>query len=684
MIVALLLGLAGTVSVAQSRSPEVQFKAAEQKELVQGDLKGAITDYERIAGGSNRALAAQALLRIAAIHTRLGDDEARKVYERLVRQFPDQPDVVRVARARMGGGGSGVAANGILCADCASVDTTMSADGRLIAFMDARSRAIAVRDLTTGQVRLLSTRKQPFGIVATSIMSVISRDGKQVAYLDPEDTPRRLQVIGTEAGATPRTVIERPAKPLAWSSDGRSVLVLIPPDQQNTTPAFGWVSIADGSMREIKTSSDIRPFQRAMAQVALSPDGQNIAYVIGEANGGTTFIHVMRADGSDSRVVNTIGRNWAPIWADGKRLLFLSNRSGKNGLWSIGIADGKAVGSTVEIAADMGDGVITPLGMTNGQYRYVFEQDGTERITIVSVDEGGRKVSGPEEHMLGVGPAWSPDGRYLMFQRRQPGFDRGLTRGAPHFIVIRDMVNGTERTLQSPLGELQPTGWFSDSKAILARIRQPNNVFLGAYRMDVETGETTRLFENQLTDPNSPLMLSRDDKTLYAFRSGVVAKDIATGEEKRILTVEAGRLVPVLSPDGTMWAISRRDNKAQRRYFGITDASGGNLRELYSPPFDMLFEHVGWTPDNKTVLFHQSRAEDRGKPMPRSTFFPNDTWPRQVMRLPIAGGAPEYTGVEVDGWMVGVVTISPNGMRAAYSYIKPVSELRSVRIGAPQ
>src|SRR5687768_10691985 len=116
--------------------------------------------------------------------------------------------------------------------------------------------------------------------------------------------------------------------------------------------------------------------------------------------------------------------------------------------------------------------------MANGQYRYVFEQDGTERITIVSVDSGGRKVPGPEEQMLGLAPGWSPDGRYLLFLRRQPGFDRGLTRGAPHFVVIRDMVTGTERTFPTSLGELAPAGWFSDSKAILVRIRQPNNVFL--------------------------------------------------------------------------------------------------------------------------------------------------------------------------------------------------------------
>jgi Tol biopolymer transport system component len=676
----MLLTLAGAASlVAQSRSLEVQFKAAEQKELVQGDLKGAIADYERIARGSNRTLAAQALLRIAAIHAKVGDADARKMYERVVREFADQTDAASVARARLANGAER-SPGGVVCSDCASVDTTMSADGRLIAFMDARSRAISVRDLTTGQTRRLST-KQLWGTPAPSIMSLMSRDGRQVAYLDLEDSPRRLQVIEIETGAKPRTVIDRPAKPLAWSSDGKMVLCLIPPDARIPTAQFGWLSVADGSLREIKTEADLRGLQRVAAQVALSPDGQYFAYVR-EMNAGTSFIHVIGPDGFDNRVVGTVGRNWGPVWAGtGKHLLFLSNRSGKNGLWAIAVNGGRTAGNATEVVSDLGDGAITSLGMTStGTYRYVFEQDGVERITIVSVDRGGKRVPGAEEHMLGTRPLWSPDGKYLAFTRRQPGFDRGTRRGAPHFVVIRDMVAGAERTFPTPVGEMAPSGWFSDSKGILARVRR-NGDFVDAYRMNVETGELTRLFEGQLSDPNSPIMLSRDDRTLYVFRGGIVAKDIATGKEAQVLSAAQGRLVPALSPDGTMWAISRRDAAARRRFFGVTDVNGGNLRELYSPEFDMLFEHVDWTPDSRSILFHQSREVDRSKPLPRSTFFPNDVWPRQVVRLSVEGGAPEFTGIEADGWMLGTLAISPDGKRGAYSYVKPVSELRALKIG---
>jgi Tol biopolymer transport system component len=392
----------------------------------------------------------------------------------------------------------------------------------------------------------------------------------------------------------------------------------------------------------------------------------------------------MRTDGSqEMQAVNTLGRNVKPLWSpDGKRLLFLSNRSGKNGLWSIGIVDGKTVGDASEVIPDLGDGLVTPLGVTPaGVYEYVFQQDGVEQIVIIPMDKSGRKQPGAEEHLVGTRPIWSPDGKYMLFTRRQPGFDRGQQRGAPHFAVVRNMISGEERTFPASLGELQLTdSWFSDGRGILTRVTR--NGVKGLYRLNVETFELTAFVEGLVFDDNTPVILSRDEKTLYFFRGEFRSRNLTTGAETSLLSAADGRLVPVLSPDGAKWAISKRVPGERRRYFGIADTSGGNVRELYSPPFDMLFEHVNWAPDMKTIFFHQARPEDKDRITPLSTFFPNDIWPRQVMRLSVDGGPPEYTGIEADGWMLGALAISPDGRRGAYSYVKPVSELRTIRLAA--
>ena len=96
------------VKAQSPRTAEVQMKAAQQKAEVEGDLKGAIEEYKKVVAtaGSNRALAAEALVRMADCYQKLGDAEAQAIYERLVRDFGDQKDAVAAARTQLAGSAS--------------------------------------------------------------------------------------------------------------------------------------------------------------------------------------------------------------------------------------------------------------------------------------------------------------------------------------------------------------------------------------------------------------------------------------------------------------------------------------------------------------------------------------------------------------------------------------------------
>src|SRR5688572_21060584 len=87
---------------AQVNNPGVALRAAMETETIKGDLKAAIEQYKKLAQSGERVIAAQALLRLADCYQKLGDAQAQPVYERLVREFADQTDVVTTARARMG------------------------------------------------------------------------------------------------------------------------------------------------------------------------------------------------------------------------------------------------------------------------------------------------------------------------------------------------------------------------------------------------------------------------------------------------------------------------------------------------------------------------------------------------------------------------------------------------------
>ena len=101
-VLTLATALIQTATIAQKADPaEVQLKAAIQREVEDGDFKGAIEQYKKLANSSNRAVAAKALLRMGQCYEKLGDTESRKAYEHLVRDFVDQKDMAEQARARL-------------------------------------------------------------------------------------------------------------------------------------------------------------------------------------------------------------------------------------------------------------------------------------------------------------------------------------------------------------------------------------------------------------------------------------------------------------------------------------------------------------------------------------------------------------------------------------------------------
>jgi tetratricopeptide (TPR) repeat protein len=101
----LMAGLpTGRLAMPQNNDQaEVLFQAARSKELVSGELEQAIGLYKKIVAtySSNRPLAAKALLQMGECYEKLGKDEARKAYERVLRDYADQSQAAEQARTRL-------------------------------------------------------------------------------------------------------------------------------------------------------------------------------------------------------------------------------------------------------------------------------------------------------------------------------------------------------------------------------------------------------------------------------------------------------------------------------------------------------------------------------------------------------------------------------------------------------
>jgi len=192
-------------SQAKDDKAEMTLQAAIKAETVDGDLRGAIELYKKIAAlpGAGRATVATALLRMGGCYEKLGEadsQEARKAYEQVVREYGDQAAAAAEARTKLaalsGAGGTPrgltLTVRKVLEGD---VSGKVSPDGRLISFTD-ESGDVAVRDLITGQIRRL-TDEGSWSEDHWAEESVPSPDGKSVAYAW-WGKARELRVVGLD------------------------------------------------------------------------------------------------------------------------------------------------------------------------------------------------------------------------------------------------------------------------------------------------------------------------------------------------------------------------------------------------------------------------------------------------------------------------------------------------------
>ncbi|MEO6208029.1 MAG: hypothetical protein ABIP77_08760, partial [Candidatus Limnocylindrales bacterium] len=318
----LTLVSAGAVLRAQSK-PDLGLKAAMDKEVVDGDLKGAIEQYKKVAESSDRALAAKALVRMAECYLKLGDAQANSIYERIVSTYSDQNEAYTVARSRLNAAVRKPAQTTVAGLTIQQVQQVahgrgdqVSPDGRYVSTV--QSENLALTELNAGKVLPLQVVK-PDGIETYPLTSTFSPDGKQLAvqwYFD-SDNRSRLWVVSTvgDGPRNPTVLYDNPEvaniAPYDWSRDGKWIAVQV--NRKDLTAQVGVVKIDDGSLRVLRSTEWV-----GSSHMSFSPDSRYLAF---DRPGGEGDIDrdvfVIAVDGSrevpavvnpgDDRVVG-----WAP------------------------------------------------------------------------------------------------------------------------------------------------------------------------------------------------------------------------------------------------------------------------------------------------------------------------------------------------------------------------------------
>lgn len=660
LIVAALGTLVIIPAAAQkNESARAMLEAAKQKQTLEGDLAGAIRQYQAIVdkySKTDRAAAADALVAMAACYQKQGDTQGRKLLERVIREFADQKDAVAFARTQLGepvaAKAKGALANVQLWRG-SKVDTegTVSPDGRYLSYVDWDTGDLALHDFATGEDRRLTNKGTWAQSGDFAEESTLSPDGTQVAYSWYTDSKGRFEVRIMRvdgAPAKPRTVFDNPdvdwLGPYHWSPDGKWLAVALA--RKDRTQQLGLLNTTDGSLKILKSGN-----WRGPSGMFFSPDGASVAYDIpGDASGPAHDVFVRRIDGSEeiSAVVNPatdVVMGWSP---DGRFLLFASDRSGSMGLWSLSFANGRPQGAP-SLLKDMGNRSVGSLGITRSGSLLYGLRVGAAHIEEATIDFQTGKVLVPPKQRIETysldnrGADWSRDGKYLAYTVERPGNRNTL--------FVESVATGVSRELPVQMRLVQRPRWTPDGAIIVQGTDTKGQQ--GIYRLDPQTGSWSTLVSSNAGITSAQSSVSPDGKRLIYRRTddegtAVVERDLASGSEREL--VRRRRLVGLsLSPDGKQFTFIERDPTLKSSALFLMPVAGGAARELFRASEPAFLQNIAeWTPDGQRIVFMKNDGER------------NRHW-----IIPSTGGTPVM--LELETITQSALRIHPDGRRAAFN-----------------
>ena len=433
----------------------------------------------------------------------------------------------------------------------------LAPDGRTLAFLRGRggTRSLWIASTSNPDPRRYQT--PPFPEVFSKSQAVdFSRDGAKIAVLLERQRGSAVQselwVIPFPAGA-PRTVLadahDLSGTRISWMPDGRHIVLSGEfPDRPGShlylvdTQHASVLPITAGTVDE--------------EAPAVSPAGDRIAFAAGD-NDGDLFRVAM--DGSRVQVLLASARNeTTPAWSPtGSQFAYVTNVRGTPEIWIRSVQEGWArpvVKRDPETAArtSVGKPSFSPDGQRLAHEVYV----GALHTVWVSSVADGRGVPLDEESRDQHSPAWSPDGRWVAYQRlASDGWElvKVPSGGGKALHLAEATAGGGNQTAWSPTGE-----W-------IAYVREQALV--------LASPDAGRRQKTLCGWPPAAFGFSVDGSSLFAVQHGsngswrLVAFDVASGAERPVANLDLPRRATLagfsLHPDGrsfaTAVAVARHD-----------------------------------------------------------------------------------------------------------------------------
>lgn len=651
-------------NLSSQQSAGELFEKALYLEEAKGDLQKAIEIYEKILEqfSDNREIAAKAQLHVGICYEKLGLKEAQKAYQKVVENYPEQTEAVKIAKEKLS----------ILrqAKDRVEKSTTehnftkiyeskeriygfISPDGKKLALVGVEGD-IWLREISSGKEMRL-TQSPSF-----KYWCFWSPDSKTIAYLD---VLNGLYFVPAKGGE-PKTLIRSDSNfikegnyawPTGWTFDSQMILC------QVSKRGLCAIPISGGEWKDIFKYPD-KKTEKDFVLLTLSPNGKFLAYE------SKNDIYIMPARGGQSIQITNhpLPDSW-PVWSfDGKWISFFSSRIGKSEIWVVKISsDGHPEGDPIQVSRG--------LTFRNTFYNWVKGgKIGISMNTSVSNIFIRDIKTGEETQLTNMltferNPRWSPDGTQIAFTSQlgeklnlwtiPPGGGEAnkVTLNVPNPNEMRYIT----RPSWLPDGKkLIFGGWFGYGNRgiwiIPVKGGIPKKTEFGfdtwVEYCDVSPDGAYIAFNYKGAKEGNPIKGSRTfDKDIYVI-------PFKGGAPQRITKIEKTGLsfkFPRWSPDGKRLAFCSKDWFAyqegkESEEIWVCEFPDGEPKAITKKMKESL-SHLSWSPDGKTIIF--SKFE---KNKEQIYAIPSDGG--EIKKLNIEGFSPDY---------------SPDGKKIAFGRRRP-------------
>jgi hypothetical protein len=324
-------------------------------------------------------------------------------------------------------------------------------------------------------------------------------DSRRIVYFWSTGDVYELRIVGVD-GSGERTILrnlENQPYVEAISQDGKLAAAQFGGGRGKPDP-LALISLDAGDLRVVKNFAGVDPWGLRIGN--FSRDGRWLVCSLQTHQGSLEYeAYAIATDGTvASKLIPAPGVSGTPFYTpDGSRVVFEADRAGRTDLWSVPVADGKALDAPELLKAGVGEH-FTGLGFSQDGSFYFQQWVPRSGVYVAEVDPATwklravpKQVSDGFRDLTVASPAWSPDGKSLAYVSNPPS---GTGRGEVTF-VIRNADSGQRKEVSAHydnVGTAVNFRWFADGKSLI--LNGPPSPRL----LDIGAGRDRVLFDKRV------------------------------------------------------------------------------------------------------------------------------------------------------------------------------------------